>query len=182
MNNEMDLRERVEKGVRIITLLTIASFTLVACGGSGGSTSEQSPATSQPATTFNSAVEILKGMYGFNGIALPNAILVRLGNLSNIFIDLGVTSYLGGGSVFIFSYLWIIFLFFIALIMPNTQQIMKSYSSYEIERGNALFDAGIFSDRLTFRFNSVWAFIMATIMVFAIFGLTRLSEFLYFQF
>jgi len=134
------------------------------------------------ATTFNSAVEILKGMYGFNGIALPNAILVRLGNLSNIFIDLGVTSYLGGGAVFIFSYLWIVSLFFIVLIMPNTQQIMKSYSSYEIELGNALFDAGIIPNLLTFRFNSVWAFIMATVMVFAIFGLTRLSEFLYFQF
>ncbi|NOR80413.1 MAG: MBOAT family protein, partial [Methyloprofundus sp.] len=52
------------------------------------------------ATTFSSAVEILKGMYGFNGIAIPNAILARLGNFSDTLMELGLTSYIGGGSQF----------------------------------------------------------------------------------
>ena len=134
------------------------------------------------ATTFSSALEILKGMYGFNGIALPNAILTRLGDLSDILIELGITSYIGGGSQFIFTYLWIIILFFITLIMPNTQQIMRYYGNQKIEPGNAVFDSGIYSKLLTFHFNPMWALIMSTSMVIAIFGLTRISEFLYFQF
>lgn len=134
------------------------------------------------ATTFNSALEILKGMYGFNGIALPNAILARMGSLSNFFIDLGVTTYIGGGSQFIFTYLWVIILLFFALIMPNTQQIMKSFSGQKTGKGNALFDDGIFPNLLTFYYSTTWAFIMATTMIVAIFGLTRVSEFLYFQF
>ena len=43
-------------------------------------------------------------------------------------------------------------------------------------------DKGILSKKLTFRLNIAWAFIMATALVIAIFGLTRVSEFLYFQF
>jgi len=136
------------------------------------------------ATSFSSAVEILKGMYGFNGIAIPNALLARLGRLSDTLLELGITSYIGGGSQFIFTYLWIAMLLLVAIIMPNTQQIMRSFSDYKhpLEQGTAVFDGGILPKLLTFRLNAIWAVIMASSLVIAVFGLTRVSEFLYFQF
>lgn len=134
------------------------------------------------ATTFDSAIEILKGMYGLNGIALPNAILARLGGLSELFTGLGITTYIGGGAQFIYTYLWVSSLLLITLIMPNTQQIMRLYSRNIINKGNALFDKGILCNILQFRYSTLWAFIMSGTLVIAIFGLSRVSEFLYFQF
>ncbi|BCG64421.1 MAG: alginate O-acetyltransferase complex protein AlgI [Methyloprofundus sp.] len=136
------------------------------------------------ATTFDSAVEILKGMYGFNGIAMPNAILARLGSLADTLLELGISSYIGGGSQFIFTYLWVIFLLIVVIFMPNTQQIMRSFGGYNhtLEQGTAAFDKGVFPKLLTFRFSAFWAVIMASALVIAVFGLTRVSEFLYFQF
>lgn len=134
------------------------------------------------ATTFDSAIEILQGMYGFNSIALPNAVLARLGGVSDIFRKLGGTSYLGGGTQLILTYIWVVILLIVSLLMPNTQQIMKLYWVYKSERGNALFDKGVFSNTLIFRYTFIWAFGMATALVISIFGLTRVSEFLYFQF
>lgn len=135
------------------------------------------------ATTFESAVEILKGMYGFNGIAIPNAIYARLGSISDILNNLGITPYLGGGAQFMYSYLWILLLLAIATLMPNTQQIMKNYFIYKDKQENAIFSEGLFSSRiLKFNFTTIWAFFMATVLVIAVFGLTSVSEFLYFQF
>ncbi len=134
------------------------------------------------ATTFDSAIEILKGMYGFNGISLPNAICARLGNFSNTLSWFGVTTFLGGGSQFIFTYLWVATLLLISLMMPNTQQVMKSFFSFKRQQGGILFGEGVLSRLLVFQYSMVWAFIMALVLVIAIFGLTRVSEFLYFQF
>mgnify|MGYP000630253643 CR=1 FL=1 len=134
------------------------------------------------AVTFESALEILKGMYGLNGIALPNALLARLGSFSSVLTELGITTYIGGGSQFIFTYLWVFVLLFVTLLTPNTQQIMQKISGANIELGGALCDKGLFSKKLTFQYTGVWAFIMAGALVVAIFGLTRVSEFLYFQF
>ncbi|WP_305908384.1 MBOAT family protein [Methylomarinum sp. Ch1-1] len=130
------------------------------------------------------ALEIFKGMYGFNGIALPNAIYVRLHFASDLLSGLNITSYIGGGTQFVYTYTWVGILLIIVLVMPNTQQIMKRYFDYSshTEPHYALFNQGIASQALTFQFNRAWAFVMAGMFVFSIFGLTRVSEFLYFQF
>ena len=72
------------------------------------------------ATSFESAIEIYKGMYGFNGIAIPNAIYTRLGESISILDEVGITPFIGGGSQFMYTYLWIIMLLFIVVFMPNT--------------------------------------------------------------
>lgn len=134
------------------------------------------------ATSFSSAVEILKGMYGINGVALPHALLARLGEHAEVITSLGIGSYLGGGSRFIYTYGWVAALLLVSVLMPNTQQIMKSYSNYKLNLDNALFSKGLFSKLFTFRYNTAWAVSMAGTLVIAIFGLTSVSEFLYFQF
>jgi len=134
------------------------------------------------AENIDSAVIILKGMYGVNGIAVPNGIIARLGGLSEILQALGMKTYIGGGMDFIFTYLWGISLLGIVLLMPNTQQIMQNFSRQENMEGNAIFDKGLLPSILIFRFNIVWAIVLSAALIIAIFGLTRVSEFLYFQF
>ena len=126
------------------------------------------------ATSFQAATEILKGMYGFNGIALPNAVYVRLMRSFESINQLGINTYLGGGAEFVFTYAWVAVLFVVAIFMPNTQQIMKPSLVQHTDTNS--------SSRLEFKFNQVWAFIMAITMVISVFGLSRVSEFLYFQF
>ncbi len=59
---------------------------------------------------------------------------------------------------------------------------MKTYSQYKKDSGSAIFEEGILPSKLTFCFNSVGAFVFASVLTISIFGLTRISEFLYFQF
>jgi len=133
------------------------------------------------AENFTSALNIYQGMYGLNGVAIPNALLARMGGVSNIISEYGITSYLGGGMDFVFTYLWVLFLLLI-IFMPNTQQFMQNFLSYGYSQKGTLLNSGILSDIIIFRYGMLWAFILSILLVFSIFGLTRVSEFLYFQF
>ncbi len=77
------------------------------------------------AGSFDAAVSVLQGMAGLNGIALPNAIAARLDAVWPVLASLGFSTYLGGGAQFVFTWLWIAALLPVALILPNTQQIMR---------------------------------------------------------
>ena len=72
------------------------------------------------ATSFDAALSILQGMVGLHGVALPNAIAMRLGDAWTMLEALGFQTYLGGGSQFLWTWLWIGFLLPLTLIMPNT--------------------------------------------------------------
>jgi hypothetical protein len=138
------------------------------------------------ATDFHSAVAILKGMFGINGVALPNAILARIGGVGDWLQDLGVRAYLSGGSDFLFTYLWVISLLLAVLLMPNTQQIMsrfepalriyRSDSKYEIRLGERL------TSRLLWQPSAGWSLMIGVVAALGILALTSISEFLYFQF
>ena len=138
------------------------------------------------ASDFHSAIAILEGMFGFNGVALPNAILARLGGVGAWLQNLGVRVYLGGGSNFLFTYLWVGSLLIVVLLMPNTQQIMsraepalriyRSDNKYEIRLGERL------SSRLTWRPSAGWSLMIGLVAALGVLALTSISEFLYFQF
>ena len=138
------------------------------------------------ATDFHSAVAILKGMFGINGVALPNAILARIGGVGDWLQEHGVRAYLSGGSDFLFTYLWVISLLLVVLLMPNTQQIMsrfepalriyRSDSKYEIRLGERL------TSRLLWQPSAGWSLMIGVVAALGILALTSISEFLYFQF
>ncbi|MGR9051147.1 MAG: MBOAT family O-acyltransferase [Gammaproteobacteria bacterium] len=135
------------------------------------------------AESMNAAIIMLEGMYGLHGIALPNAVYARLGGIKHILDNMGITSYIGGGGEFLYTYLWVMVLLFVTLLMPNSQQIMKYRIDIDHYKSDyAIFDQGILPGIAAFRLNSLFAFIMAGVLVISIFGLTRVSEFLYFQF
>ncbi len=136
------------------------------------------------ASDFSSAVRILEGMAGLNGVEIPNALLSRTGGWGVWLQEMGVRSYLGGGAVFVMTYLWIGGLMVVALFLPNTQQFMARY-----QPALALYDHGESSRYaiaptvpLSWRPTTAWALAVAIISTCGVLALTSVSEFLYFQF
>ncbi|MCB1788669.1 MAG: MBOAT family protein [Gammaproteobacteria bacterium] len=138
------------------------------------------------ATSFDAAAEMLYGMAGINGIALPNAIAVRLGAGWQWLADLGVTTYLGGGSQFLYTWMWILALFPVALAMPNTQQVMRSVEPainlHTMKHDHALRPLSGLFDRICWQPTRTWAWIVGLAAALGVLAMTRISEFLYFQF
>ncbi|MDH3948013.1 MAG: MBOAT family protein [Gammaproteobacteria bacterium] len=138
------------------------------------------------ATDFHSAIIILEGMAGINGVALPNAVIARLGDAGIWLQSAGVDVYLGGGSDFSFTWLWIVVLLAMVLMMPNTQQIMslvepalrvyQSDDKYEIRLGRRL------AASMKWQPAASWAVIIGLVAGLGLLALTSISEFLYFQF
>jgi len=138
------------------------------------------------ANDFNSAIAILQGMSGNNGIALPNAIMARLGSLGEWLGSMGLETYLGGGSQFMFTYLWIIPLLLIALFLPNTQQILNHFepalATYPSDENTEIRGFSGITSRLAWRPSFAWALGIGIVTTFGILALSSVSEFLYFQF
>ncbi|MCA3254635.1 MAG: MBOAT family protein [Alphaproteobacteria bacterium] len=128
------------------------------------------------APTLEGAGRILAGMAGLNGVALPNAIGARLGGLRELLEGLGVGFALGGGSAFVMAWLWIVALGAIAVLLPNTQQIMRGW------RPALDLDEIAPARRLLWAPTRGWALATAAVAVGGTLALTQVSEFLYFQF
>jgi alginate O-acetyltransferase complex protein AlgI len=137
------------------------------------------------ATNFEAALAMLQGMAGLNGIALPNAIATRLGDIWELLGKFGFTTYLGGGNQFVFTWLWIAILFPITLAMPNTQQIMSKFEPalhlHQPHEKNEIRFL-VLEQILVWKPNMYWAVAIGVIAALAVLAMTGISEFLYFQF
>ncbi|BBE35469.1 MBOAT family O-acyltransferase [Sphingosinicella microcystinivorans] len=127
------------------------------------------------APTLDGAVRILAGMAGLNGVSLPAALFARLGPLRSGLETLGVEASVGGGGVFVATWLWIIILFALARFAPSTQQIMGRY------RPGLGFEAAV-AVRLSWRPAVRWAMFTGALAAAGLLALNQVSEFLYFQF
>lgn len=138
------------------------------------------------AKDFAAARAMLEGMAGLNGVAIPNAIAVRLGGAFDVLAGWGITAYIGGGSQFLHTWLCIALLLPVALILPNTQQLLERYAP-AIRIPDPPSDAEIrpleaFCARLRWSPTVRWAAALGILAAMGILALTRISEFLYFQF
>jgi len=138
------------------------------------------------ASDFNSALLLLKGMSGYHGFSLPNGIAVQLGALAQLLSSVGMNVSLGGGKDFAMTYIWIIFLLPVALLWPNTQQIMDkfepSYNKITDNPATTLLGDSLFMHNIKFTFSYGWIFSMSVLLTLGILALSQVSEFLYFQF
>jgi len=138
------------------------------------------------ANDFTSAMAILQGMAGFNGVSLPNAVISRMGEVGVWIRACGIDSYLGGGADFIFTYLWVGSLMAIALIFPNTQQLFSqsqpALNTYLSDERFAILPFDNWAKRIHWSPNANWALISGIVAAVSVLGLTNISEFLYFQF
>ncbi len=136
------------------------------------------------AESFDGAWTLLTGMAGANGIALPNAVAVRLGPGWEVLQRLGIGSYLGGGSDFVSMWLWIAVLLPVALLCPNTQEIVARIRRVPEPHHSAVVEP--VSDpagrRLAWRPTPAWAVASGVVAAVGVLSLTGVSEFLYFQF
>ena len=128
------------------------------------------------APSMDGAARILAGMAGMNGVSLPNAIGARIGALRPALESLGIDFALGGGSTFVFGWIWIAALFAIAIWAPNSQQIVGRY------RAALDFDPAAAARRLAWRPSPRWAVATGAVAAGGTLALTQVSEFLYFQF
>lgn len=125
-----------------------------------------------------SAVSILHAMTGANGVLVPNNwpgawYLYAALDKSGLPIQLGVpvSQFDPRGT----SPYWIAALLGIAWIMPNTQQFMARFEP-------ALESVTVPNKQPIWQPSIVWAMAMGLVAVVAMLNLTRVSEFLYFQF
>lgn len=138
------------------------------------------------ASSFDAAVAMLQGMAGMNSVALPNALAARLGGAWPMLAEHGFTTYLGGGSQFIFTWLWTITLLTIVVAMPNTQQILQRFEPalqrYRTEEASELRLLQRLHSALSWKPSSRWALATGVIAALGVLAMSRISEFLYFQF
>jgi alginate O-acetyltransferase complex protein AlgI len=128
------------------------------------------------AASLDDALAILRGMAGFNGISLPATLATYLSPTLRAALDrVGFAFPLGGGSRFVFQYLWIFVLLPLVMFAPNTQEILGRFQpALNFRQTGAV--------RLSWRPSPGWAAIVATVSACGLLSLTRVSEFLYYQF
>jgi alginate O-acetyltransferase complex protein AlgI len=150
-----------------------------------------------------SALLILKGMAGMHGFAVPPPWLAEIGEVGRILartdlglpavardwlmqniasLDMGIPKGLAEGrhsGVLInkAQVLWTLALLGIAWFMPNTNQIMARARAFLFPANMALTTTAI-----QWRMGRVWAITCALLLIMAFSGMSRVSEFLYFQF
>ena len=135
------------------------------------------------ANNFETAISILKAMFGFNGVELPVFLEPYLGFLRNLGIGfLGFTVNVGISQKY--ATFGIILLLLIAWFTPNTQQWMGKYNptlTEPIGQYQSKWEQA-FWQSLAWRPNKIWTVIVAGLTSLSLLCFSRVSEFLYFQF
>ena len=121
-----------------------------------------------------SALAIVDGLYGGNGVALPDALARFLLPVQPLLAAMNVSFYLGGGSAFIDGWRWICLAALLAFACPNTQQIMRLVAP--------ALDAKPVGSYLAWQPTRRWAAAIAGLALASMLSLNRPAEFLYFQF
>ena len=133
------------------------------------------------AETMGTALVIVKGMFGFNGISVTATLPGKLTFLQSFDPQLnGFLPILKANHKNVI--LEIFALLMITGFTPNTQEWMRDYKpvlNHDFNQNNS---SSIFRMNLRWKNNTLWAIITSFITVFGLLGLTKISEFLYFQF
>lgn len=129
------------------------------------------------------AENMLGAMFGLNGISLPSSLDGRLGALQSWLESFGVVfagMFSNGLANWHSGTYWIIALLLISTIFPNSQQIMLRYQpAFETYKGEI---QRLKYGWLEWRPTPFWAIAGGFCFYLAFIHLTRISEFLYFQF
>lgn len=125
------------------------------------------------------ANRIVLGMFGHWGVALPEAVLSRLGPLTPWLEGAGVAAYLGHGAFFVETWAWVTIGALIAFTAPNTQEIMARFEPALADARRP--DAAVVS-RVRWQPTRRNAIVTGLLFAGGVLALSRPTEFLYFQF
>jgi len=123
---------------------------------------------------------ILHSMYSLTHFSLPHRLLAKCNQLEQYLISHGIEKkgmFYNELALWSKGVLWIAALIAIALLVPNTMQMMTRYLNEEKKSTMPLNNTW-----LRFAPTTIWAAIMAFIFLFTFMLLSEESEFLYFQF
>jgi alginate O-acetyltransferase complex protein AlgI len=131
------------------------------------------------APTLHSAVDVLAGMLGMHGIEIPRLVAEKLGaahlpHMVQVADNLGLKDLLQ-------QMLWLFGLLFIALVMPNSIQVMRA-SDPVLGAQERAPDTGLILRTLAWKPTPAWALAMGLLAAAAVMRLGGPSEFLYWQF
>jgi alginate O-acetyltransferase complex protein AlgI len=132
-------------------------------------------------STTAAAVDLLKGMIGLNGVALPPSVYKALGPAGGWLDSLGVMRDAGIDFDFTKMSIWIPVLTFIALLCPNTLQILARYEPALGVKPTPS-DVGLAGVRIAWSPSLAWALGISVIGAIGVLSLGGKSEFLYWQF
>jgi alginate O-acetyltransferase complex protein AlgI len=129
------------------------------------------------AENFDAAIAVLSGMAGLNGVTLPGwwyglfhwRLIELMGGMG---IHFGSLSAISGDVNMMIS--WIVVLWALAWLAPNTQQIMAGFKP--------ALENVTYGGWLRWRLNNYWLGSIAVGLLYAITEMGKVSEFLYFQF
>jgi alginate O-acetyltransferase complex protein AlgI len=137
------------------------------------------------APSFSSAFNLLAGMAGLNGIAIPSGLEFALRPLRGPLDVLGVRFVATSGTMLLMTYVWVTVLLGIAFLLPNSQQILAPANPVLELSGMRTGKAGLETSRRPWwewRPSPFWAVAIGGAAFIAIISITRVSEFLYWQF
>lgn len=126
------------------------------------------------ASTFSSALGVLAGMSGANGVVIPSGL--AFGLIGELALASGMTIGGGSGTVLVKTYLGVSVLLAIAFFAPNTQQIVGAHAPVLDAQAQAP------KSRLHWMPTPRWALIVALLGFVGTISISRTSEFLYWQF
>ncbi|MEB3279097.1 MAG: MBOAT family protein [Lyngbya sp.] len=133
------------------------------------------------ADSFQSALSILSSMIGLNGISLPEFWEPYLSFMKNWGVDFqGFTVNVGISQKY--AVFGITCLLLVAWFTPNTQQWMGKYSPALTPPSDELIGISNLWKKIQWQPNKLWSSILGLITAVTLLGMTRVSEFLYFQF
>jgi D-alanyl-lipoteichoic acid acyltransferase DltB (MBOAT superfamily) len=128
------------------------------------------------AESLDGAMNMLVGMSGSNGAQLDYRLAGILSPMASLVSFEGV----GCGSLgSVWAFLWIGLAAFIALFLPNTYVWISHY--LPVQQFCSVPSTATTS-RLSFAFRWYWGIVLGIIAGLSVFGMSRVSEFLYFQF
>ncbi|MGE5545652.1 MAG: MBOAT family O-acyltransferase [Solirubrobacterales bacterium] len=127
------------------------------------------------AASMDAAFNMLGGMVGLNGVALPDAIPTRLPEVAAVLSWGGIAFDTSSMTALLELGLWVAALLPIVLFCPNALEIMADYDP-------AIALGAPKAGRLAWYPSVRWASASAALMAGGVFALNRVSEFLYWQF
>jgi D-alanyl-lipoteichoic acid acyltransferase DltB (MBOAT superfamily) len=134
------------------------------------------------ASSVGSGFSLIGGMIGLHGagtLALPMALLTKLGGMGQALTGSGFVSVVSmlDWTAGVAHFIWIIVLYVIVWGMPNTQQIMRHYFEPSLDR----IAAGPLP-RFAWRPTRGWAMAVGALTSIGILAIGGTTEFLYYQF
>jgi len=129
----------------------------------------------------DAAKELLQGLVGLNGISLPQQILAQLGPLKGLLPSFVTASTVMSAQEFVFAMAWLGVLLLVALLFPNTLQLMARYEPALGVHPKPAAPLSLLRG-LDWTPTVPWAVVMSSLVVAAVLRIGGKSEFLYWQF